>query len=165
MKILRILLLISIFLSWSMLYADPNNPSDPKIGPGGPHMDQPPMMDIFDNPGLLKELKLTDDQVNKLDAIKVEAKKKMIKSGADLMVKRIDFEEALISEIIDYIKVNQLIQDIASIHKELLLTRLQAKIDAMKVLTGDQRKELKKLILLHKNDKDHPKPNDPKNEK
>ena len=54
-----------------------------------------PDMKWWKNPRFAKELELTDDQLDKLRKLESDSRKKMIKLGADLSIKKIELKEAM----------------------------------------------------------------------
>lgn len=98
----------------------------------------------WENPGVVKELGLTDKQSDDIDALSMRHRKDMIKAGADLKIKQM--------EMMDLIGDNAKDNDIRAKSKEVFQLRQKmhdAKIEQMlairKILTEEQQAKLKAM--------------------
>lgn len=104
-------------------------------------------MGWWHSPHLLSELNLTEKQSDKMLEIKAEAEKQLIKKGANLAEKMIDLRTEMAKTELNEKKIKNIIDDIAKIKGENFKTRMSYRLKGLKVLTKDQRKKLKKMIL------------------
>ncbi len=118
-------------------------------------MDRKHRMDMMEhphawwyNPEVVKELNLTDKQIDEINKIKTTTKKKIIKIGAEMVEKMIDLNTAMTEENLKDSKINKTINEIAKLRGEMFKIRLKAELKGLKVLTTDQRKKLKKLQFV-----------------
>ncbi|TAL33455.1 MAG: periplasmic heavy metal sensor [Spirochaetes bacterium] len=99
---------------------------------------------FFGDPAYIKEqLGLSDDQVNKIDAINTEHRKQMLTIREQLEPRRIRLEKMLLEENVDLSQVRAVLKEIADLQVELRLLRIKHHIAIEKVLTADQRAKLR----------------------
>jgi periplasmic protein CpxP/Spy len=91
------------------------------------------------------ELGLSDDQMQKIKLLKMNIKKSMIKSDADVEILVLDIEAALGKEEIDVNSVSTLIDKKYSIKLQEAKTLVSAYADLKKVLSKDQMKKLHEI--------------------
>ncbi len=103
----------------------------------------------FGCPGfLLKnavQLKLTDQQKQTLNALKLEFKKFAIKIQADIKVAKLDIKEAMNADSPNFKKIKASVKTINTLQEELRTNFLNTLLKARKVLNADQLKTLKTL--------------------
>lgn len=143
MKKFSLILIMLFFAAFTLMAQQPFM--------GGPMENvYPNEMDMFDNPALINEIKLTDQQYEKIDAIETKTKKSMIQTGADLLQKRLELKEEMSKEKLDDARIEKLINDIAKLQNDMFKNRMNAQVESIKVLTPEQRKELKRIMARHR---------------
>lgn len=91
------------------------------------------------------ELGLSDDQVEKVKALKYSAKKNLIKKDADIETLALDIKEALGKDEVDLNAVSSLIDKKYAVKAERTKDLVKACVNVKKILTNDQQKKLKDL--------------------
>lgn len=91
------------------------------------------------------ELGLSDDQVEKVKALKYSAKKNLIKKDADIETLALDIKEALGKDEVDLNAVNSLIDKKYAVKAERTKDLVKACVNVKKILTNDQQKKLKDM--------------------
>ena len=99
-------------------------------------------------PEIQKELKLTDDQINKLEDMLLQHKKEMIDLKSNIAKKQLDLEALLDKENIDDKTIMQKEDELINLRGNLQRTYIKMILDMKKVLTPEQAKKLKELRLL-----------------
>ena len=97
------------------------------------------------------EIGLTDEQVDKIMAIKLNAKKESIRRGADIEILKLDLFSALKEPKIDVPSVNKLIDQKYDIKKAGAKYMVQAFADMKSVLSQEQHDKVKALWKDKKN--------------
>lgn len=95
--------------------------------------------------GLREKLGLTDDQVDKLKSIKLEHEKAAIKTEAELKLKRLELTELMQVEEPDESAIKAKVEEIGELKTQLAMNKIEGGLEARKVLTEKQRKQLKEL--------------------
>jgi len=90
-----------------------------------------------------KKLELSDDQVDQLKNIKHDQRKWNIKKKADIDVARVELEELVDGQPVNFDKIKSKISQVADMEKEMRLARLTAIQKAHKVLTAEQLEKVK----------------------
>jgi Spy/CpxP family protein refolding chaperone len=93
-----------------------------------------------------EELGLTDEQVAKIKALKINTKKALIKQKADIEIIAIDIKAALFEDTIDKVAVGKLIDQKYEIKKTSAKTLVNAMADLKTVLTDEQKEKCKELF-------------------
>lgn len=88
-----------------------------------------------------EEMKLTDDQKSKMEALRMNHRKEMIKIEADIETKEVDLKVAMKSD--DYAKAKQLTSEIAKLKENIALKRIDMMEGMSKILTKEQREMMK----------------------
>ena len=88
------------------------------------------------------ELGLSDEQLQKVKALKMSVRKSAIKSDADVELLVLDIEDALMKDEVDVNGVNALIDKKYGIKAQETKTLVSAYADLKRVLTKDQMKKL-----------------------
>lgn len=88
------------------------------------------------------ELGLSDDQVQKIKKLKMDTKKSMIRTDADVAVLILDIREALGKDEIDVNGTNALLDKNYSLKAQEAKTLVGAYAELKKILTKDQMKKL-----------------------
>jgi Spy/CpxP family protein refolding chaperone len=91
------------------------------------------------------ELGLTDEQVERLRALKVEENKANIRRRADLAVARIELEEMLGAATVDERALAAKIKAVSDMQAAAAKARLEARLALRKVLSAEQYAKLKAL--------------------
>jgi Spy/CpxP family protein refolding chaperone len=100
------------------------------------------------DPNIQKELKLSDDQINKLDDLLMKHKKEMIDIRANIQKKQIDLEQLLDKENGDENIIMQKANELITLRGELQKMYIKMILDMRKILTPEQNKKLKEIRAL-----------------
>lgn len=95
--------------------------------------------------GLREKLGLTDEQVDKLKAIKLEHGKVAIKTRAELKIKELELRELMQATESDEFAIKTKVKEIEELRTQLMMNRINGRLEARKVLTEKQLKKLKEL--------------------
>jgi len=104
------------------------------------------MMDLDDmrHGGLLKQadkLGLSDDQVSKLNTLRLAERKDIIRKEAEAKVVRLDLSDLVASENWTVKDAEPLVHKLDSLESDIHLRHLQALNDARNILTAEQLKQ------------------------
>lgn len=115
---------------------------------GGKFDGPPPRSPIGDmrwleNKAVMEKLKLSDSQLEKIHALRVKTEKEMIKNGALMSEKMIDLNELMDDEKLNEGKIRELIDEISRVQTLLFTARMNTRLDIARILTAEQRKELR----------------------
>jgi Spy/CpxP family protein refolding chaperone len=136
-KITALLIVVSFFAASA--YAQP------APGPGpGPDM---PMMKWWLQSDIVKDLKLTDDQIKKIDAISRKGRREDIKLRSQVELARTDLDDAMDASKIDAKKVNALINKFVELHANFERHKMLTLLEIRQVLTRDQHLKLKEMFV------------------
>lgn len=91
------------------------------------------------------KLGLSDEQVNRLKALKSEAKKQKIRIKADIEILQIELYDLLHKDEVDVKAVDAKIEEIGERKTEMYKASIHAKLDAQNILTPKQLKEYKRI--------------------
>lgn len=91
------------------------------------------------------ELKLSDDQLQKIADVKHAAMKQMIRESAEVKVLKVDIKTELWAPQIDADKLTPLIDAKYAAKAKLAKSMVKALADAQAVLTSDQRDKMKEI--------------------
>jgi Spy/CpxP family protein refolding chaperone len=94
---------------------------------------------------LADELKLNEEQVKSIQKIGFNLQKEVIRKNADRSIAEVELNALLIEDKPNFEQAQQKIQQIATLEGELKIAQIKASIDAKKVLTDEQRAELKEM--------------------
>lgn len=137
-KTLLLMTLVALILTVSVsLFAQKHGRG---MGPGkgmNCEMNGPEMF----GPEMFKELKLTADQIKKIDEIRDNHRKEMIQLNADLEKKRIDEKNAVINE--KYADAKKISKEINALHGTISEKRIDLIENIGKQLTAEQKEVLK----------------------
>jgi Spy/CpxP family protein refolding chaperone len=103
------------------------------------------MMGKIDIDALKQQLKLTDEQVNKINTLHLNHKKEMLKYKEALAPKEIRIQRLLLDDPVNFEEVKALIMDISKTHGEMQVERLKYRLDVEKILTPEQRVTFKSM--------------------
>jgi len=103
------------------------------------------MMGRIDIDALKQQLKLTDEQVNKINALHLNHKKEMLKYKEAMAPKEIRIQRLLLEDQVNVEEVKALIMDISKTHGEMQIERLKYRLDVEQILTPEQRVKFKSM--------------------
>jgi len=92
------------------------------------------------------ELKLTPDQVQRLEGLRADFEREAIRREADLRVAELDLQALLQAEPVDLAKVETKVREIAQLQADLRLARIKVIEQGKAQLTPEQRTTLKTLL-------------------
>ncbi|MEI7639953.1 MAG: Spy/CpxP family protein refolding chaperone [bacterium] len=149
--ILVIALVLSLF---SFVYAAPLNGTPPMNGQGGMGMHQGEGPGMMGSPelilGLADELKLSSEQLQKIEVIKSKSRRDFIQHRADMELNALDIQDELKKDNSDKAKIYSLIDEMSAITSKMLKTRMTNLLEAKKILSKEQ---FAKLVLKMENGK------------
>jgi Spy/CpxP family protein refolding chaperone len=90
-----------------------------------------------------KELKLTDEQVVKIEGINKEHRKKMLDYKEKLAPREIQLKKLLLEDTVDMTSVRSLLKEIGDLRVELQALRIEHRLDIEKVLTAEQKAKMR----------------------
>lgn len=96
------------------------------------------------------EIGLSDEQMDKIKAIKIDLKKDLIMKKAQIQVIMVDVKAALYEDEINVEAVSALVDKKYEIKKAKMKKLIQAYADVKKILTQDQMDNLKKICMDQK---------------
>lgn len=94
------------------------------------------------------EIGITDEQVKKIEAMKVDAKKGIVKNESDIEMLAIDIKSELSKEDINLNTVNTLLDRNYLIKAQIAKDSAVAYVNLKKTLTSEQQKKMKDLWLM-----------------
>lgn len=94
------------------------------------------------------ELKLTEQQIEQLQAAALANKKEMIQPRADLEKAKLELNEMMMAKNIDRKKALDKQKQISAIKGQIAEKRLAAKIDRLNILNDEQRARVRKDMML-----------------
>jgi Spy/CpxP family protein refolding chaperone len=97
------------------------------------------MMGLMDIDALKQQLKLTDDQVKKINGLNLDHKKEMLKYEEALAPKNIRIKRLLLDDPVNFEEVKALIMDIAKTEGEMHVEKVKYRLDFEQILTPEQR--------------------------
>src|SRR3972149_8757977 len=92
------------------------------------------------------KLKLSDEQIKKLDNIKRKYSKDIIKQDAEMKIAEIDLGALLKESEINLSEVKEALKKVENIKTQIRYLRIMAFVEARKILTDEQKNSLKKLM-------------------
>ena len=150
---LATILLMAAGLAWAQCPMGQGQGEGPK---GGPMMEQGGMKGCgnsdrgmgrgqwWENPGIVKELGLTDDQANKIDDLTLKHRTAMIKMEADLKIAHLEMQDMAESDAGDS-DIKNKSKAIGSLRQKIEDARLEHMLGIRKLLSAEQQKKLKSL--------------------
>jgi Spy/CpxP family protein refolding chaperone len=97
--------------------------------------------------GMADELKLTDQQIEQLQANAMANHKEMIQTKADLEKAKLELREIMMAKQIDKKAALKKQEAISAIKATMAQKRLANRIDRMNLLTDDQRAAMRKTMM------------------
>ena len=92
-----------------------------------------------------EKLKLSNEQIKKLEKISLAGRKTMIKQRADLEIAELELEPLMEAKKFDRDKVEDVLDKVGSIRSKMAKERHKNLLDTREVLTSEQYKELKEM--------------------
>lgn len=115
----------------------------------------PPQRRAFSGPGrgmrmldrgkLREELGLTDEQIERLRALRFEGAKKKIQMRSQLSLKRLELRELLQADEPSRTAIDRKLREVSDAQHALLKQRIEQRLAMRTVLTPEQRDQLKEL--------------------
>lgn len=101
---------------------------------------------LLDNDQFRSRINLTDDQANELRRVVINAEKSAIETRARIAVDRIELRELLRVDKPDQDAVMKKVDEIGGLRDEMMKNGIQAVLDAKRILTPEQQKEIRALM-------------------
>jgi len=143
------LLIVGVSLVWAqmpaggppkeMLKMDKGRFGEHGMGPMGPR-------DWWNDPEVREVIGLSQDQVDKIDALAVKLQKQEIENRAQMQLTEIDIEQAFKAQSLDEAKIKSLIEKMANLKAAEVKAHAQFRLDVAKILTNEQREKLKVFL-------------------
>ena len=108
---------------------------------------QPPEPSGLHHGKLLEELKLTDSQKEQFDKTRYETQKRQIDLRAKIATARLDLQKLMAADSPDKSSIEKKFTEIASLQTSLRMNHLNAWFENNKVLTPEQQKIWKKVLV------------------
>ncbi len=138
-----IFLLIGIFLIPAMASAFRQGPGKPERGIGMPMKTmQWSSFKIWNNPKLVEDLGLSDDQISKLKDADFAMKEKHIELRSQLNRLSLDMERAFAEQVVNDSEVLELANKMSEIRNQLFMDRVETGLKMKKILTDEQFEKL-----------------------
>jgi Spy/CpxP family protein refolding chaperone len=112
--------------------------SGPREHAMGPHL-----MALLENDRVKAALGLTEQQVDRLRQITVEAEKSAVKTRADLAVRRIELRELLRADKPDREAIMKKVQEISDLRGQVMKQHVESILAVKTVLTPEQQQKLR----------------------
>jgi hypothetical protein len=93
-----------------------------------------------------EQLRLSPEQVNKLEQLRDQYQRQTIRAEADTRILELDISSLLDQANVDLPKVEQKIRELEKLRADLRIARVRAVEQAKAVLTAEQRKRLYEII-------------------
>jgi Spy/CpxP family protein refolding chaperone len=94
---------------------------------------------------MAEQLKLTDQQISQMQALRIQHEKDMIKLRSDLALARVELKEVMMQTKIDENAAFSKQDRISSIKGDMAKAKLQHMLSARKILTDDQLAQWRKM--------------------
>ncbi len=105
-----------------------------------------PQGGLFGNPKMMQErLKLSDDQIKKIEAINLRYKKEHLNYHEKIAPLRIRLQKLLLEDEVDLGAVKKLLREISDLRVEVRMLMIKQRIEIEKVLSSDQRTRMKNM--------------------
>lgn len=100
----------------------------------------------LENPKVIQELGLTQDQVQKLDDLKYQHQRQMIDVRHDLALKRLELRREMEKDNPDRAKINRLLDETSALKGQQQKLRTNHRLDASQILTPEQRTKAREMM-------------------
>jgi Spy/CpxP family protein refolding chaperone len=118
-----------------------------RMGPGMDHMQGGPGRILFVLRVHQGELKITDDQLKKIEGLVFSFEEKMIAMDSASRISHMEIEKLMLDrENLDYGKLRAALDKTADQRNEIFIARLKNHEEVMNVLTPEQREAVKSMI-------------------
>jgi len=104
---------------------------------------------LWNNPDVIKELGLSDDQVKKIKDIDFSFREKRLKEKAGLDQYRLELQKGFSAEPVEKSSVLKTAQKMAEIKGEMFVQQIECRLDVEKLLTPDQAKKMNTYKRQH----------------
>lgn len=132
---------------------------------GGPRMDRPMyrgdggMMEMYQMlRSKQEELNITEGQLKKIKPLLFALEEIAVKSGNENNLMRLELQKQLMGKSKDYEKIGEIMAKISGNHRNLFIERLKTMETVEKILSPEQRINLKKIMKRNKDFRSHPQP-------
>jgi Spy/CpxP family protein refolding chaperone len=141
-----IFLLIGFFLVPTVAFAFRGGPGKSERGMGM-HMKgmQGSSFCIWNNPQIVEDLELTDEQIDKLKEADFAMKENHLELRSQLNRLNLEMQKAFSEETVNDPEVLELANKMAEIRSKLFMDRVEARLKMTKILTDDQFKKMQTL--------------------
>ncbi len=102
-------------------------------------------MQMLDNPALQEQLGLTEEQTERLRALRSDAAKSGIRTRAELRIKRLELRELLQAEEPDRARIEKKVRELSDARYAAQMQRIDQRLAFRSVLTPDQREKMRSL--------------------
>jgi len=137
MKRLALMMVCVMFLT-SVAFARMSPESGDKTGYGHKGMHQ----------NMIKELNLTEEQVEALHRNRTENLKKQIKIKSEIQLAIVDLQEELRKKKLDRKKIDKIVDKIGTLNKEVFANRVNSVIGLREILTDEQLEKARALAIF-----------------
>ncbi len=124
---------------------DMKGPAGPEGMRGGPDEDMPRLMMMERD--LIKQIGLTEEQQNKIDALQTEHQKSTIGKQSEMKIMTVDLKTEMDKDTLDMAKINELADKMSKIQAELGKERILHVAQVANVMTKEQRAKLEQLRI------------------
>jgi len=107
------------------------------------------LLALANNPRARTYLNLSDQQVNRLHQIGVDAQKSSVKSRADLQLRGIELRELLRADSLDHDAIMRKVDEISALRGQVARQHMETMLMARNVLTTEQQKKLRSFRQEH----------------
>ena len=104
---------------------------------------------IWRNPKIIQELGLTDEQVKELREADFAYREKRLQLKFKLAGLRLEMKRLFSTDPVNEAEVLQLAQKISDQKGNLFVRKIESRLEVRKLLTGEQRKKLKRFDFYH----------------
>ena len=95
--------------------------------------------------GMKDELGLSEEQVSRLEALKSETEKQMIRTKADLEILEIELHGLLSQDKVDVKTVDAKVETMGELQTKMHKAHIHARLDAQNILTAEQLKKHREM--------------------
>jgi len=121
----------------------------PEKGFGGKGI-HPSALGIWQNPQMVQQLEITEQQVKELRDADFTFREKRLALRAQLDGLRLHMEKAFSEDAVNPAAVRATAERIADLEGKLVMQRIESRLALSKIFTADQIKELRVYVMEHK---------------
>lgn len=107
------------------------------------------MQGFINNPGLMEELTLTDEQKTKLKQLQTEFRRNMIDLEAVLQHKALDLADRISQDTPDEAALMKAIEETSAARLDIAKKRIKNLLQVRAVLTPEQRQKMREMMRQH----------------